>query len=121
MAEKFTCLLDFEEVHYGNKLEDVANFILISCFSSGFEKINFSNAKQFLKTYMKITNATIKDIQEAIFYMIAKFSSSFFLEEMLYSTKDPQFIPLLERDVKKFTYFLHHLSDFNHNLLNGFN
>ncbi len=117
--QKITCLLDFEEVHYGNKLEDVAHFILISCFNSGFEKINFSNARQFLTTYMKISNTTNTEIQEAIYYLIGKFSSSFFLEEMLYITKDLLFVSLLERDVKKYHYFLHHLFNFSNQLIKG--
>jgi Ser/Thr protein kinase RdoA (MazF antagonist) len=110
-------VLDFEAVHYGHFMEDVFNFLHFGCFNSGFNPKNFDKAQCFLKAYLSRQAATPEEIDFGLRFSLYRQASSFFLEKSLYETRDQSFIMLLERDLKKITYFRHNTVQFMDSLL----
>lgn len=114
---KVTCLLDFEEMHFGRRVEDVLNFIHLACCNSGHKEENIDKARHFLKTYASIHYLTQRDILYGTHYSLYRFAASFFLEAKLYTQHELFLTQFLQRDLGKFTYFLNHLDEFVQKLL----
>jgi Ser/Thr protein kinase RdoA (MazF antagonist) len=106
-------LLDFEEVHFGDGIEDVLNFILLGCCNSGFESANLEKANCFFRAYQKSLGRPLDHVLlPGMHYVLFRHISSFFLEKELYHTKDLFLCHLLQRDLKGLDYFKHYLPEF---------
>lgn len=106
------CLLDFEEVHFGHRVEDVLNFIHLACCNSGYKKENMDKARNFLKAYTSISSLSRQDILYGTHFSLYRFVTSFFLENELYAKQELFLAQFLQRDLEKFTFFLTHLEEF---------
>ncbi|HSQ97458.1 MAG TPA: aminoglycoside phosphotransferase family protein [Rickettsiales bacterium] len=119
LNDKILCFLDFEEMHIGNKMEDVINFILFACCNSGFKEINLKKSKIFINHYNECNSITKNDMDFGLEYAILRLVSSFFLENKLYESKDLFFTKLLERDLNKIKYFKENKQIFLNNINNN--
>lgn len=99
-------LLDFEEIHRGNKTYDIFHFINLACCNTGYEEDNLNKAIIFLKAYSTLNAISKKDIEFGFFDYIRQFSSSFFLENKLYKEKDAYLVEFIKRDIQKANIFL---------------
>lgn len=107
-----TAVLDLELAHIGQRMEDVATFIFLACCNSGFEQDNISLASSFLRHYHKCLPFSSQELEHGIAYKCFISASSLFLERRYIATKDPFFLILFDRDIKKFSFLQKHLSRF---------
>lgn len=109
---KLVGIVDFELSHFGNRMEDIINFILFAFCNNEFSDKNLSHSKQFLKEYYKESPFELAELKFGVDFNIYRFASSVVLEEILYKEKNMFFYELIKRDLQKFKYFKNHKMEF---------
>ncbi len=115
--DEIVCLLDFEEVQYGCGVNDLMQFIQLSCCNTGYQEENLKKARVFLQAYLLkrfIKKETLIFYATCYMYYIA---SSFFFEKKLYLTKNIKLIDYIKRDLVKLSYLEQHADTFIERLL----
>lgn len=102
---KLVGIVDFELSHWGNRMEDIINFILFAFCNNDFSDKNLIASKEFLKEYHKEYPFTFSELKFGVDFNIYRFASSVVLEEILYKEKNMFFYELIKRDLRKFQYF----------------
>lgn len=117
IKDELVGILDLEEVHYGHPTEDIMHFIYLACCNTGYNEININRAKIFLKEYLAYNDLPKEEIKLGVRMYMHKVSSSFFLEDQLFSHNVNDLAPFLERDLKSLEYLYEHLDEFASNLV----
>ncbi len=110
--DQVAALLDLEQTMVADAGKDYVKFIDLGCCNTKFEDHNFHMAKIFLNAYRSIRPLSHEDFRESLFqYLLAMTESSFFESAIALDGKI-DLVPYLERDLKKYRFYIKHLDSF---------
>lgn len=115
--KKLAYILDFEETHYGHRMEDIIQFIDLACCNTGYSPENFNKACFFLEAYSSQNFVTEEELTFGIQFYLLSVASSFFFENKLYTERDTNLVEFIKRDLNKLIFFKTHMNDFVKNLI----
>jgi Ser/Thr protein kinase RdoA (MazF antagonist) len=104
-------LFDFDEIHYGQRTEDIMNFIHLGCCQTGYSEPNLKKSEIFLQAYRRYHGVTADEITYGFRHSVLKMASSLFLENRLLDTGADAFRRAILRDQEKLAFLQTHLEE----------
>lgn len=116
---QITALLDFDDAHLGNRVEDIVSFIMLGLCNENFSDENIARAKLFLLSYNEYAPKSIdnKTLEQGLLYYLYRLTNSIFFEQKLYQDPSDISLSMLRRDIAKIKYLQNNILYLSNNII----